>query len=606
MCGIFGFNFEDKALLRGMHEKLKHRGPDDKGFFTDKCISLGHARLSVIDLSEKGRQPLSNEDGTVWITYNGEIYNFKELRAELEKRDHRFSSNTDTEVIVHAYEEYGLDFVNYLRGMFAFAIYDSMERKLILVRDRIGIKPLYYYFNGEKFIFASEIKAILEHIKPRLDKEALKELFTFQFTIAPKTLFEGIKKLPPANVLIFDLDTKNLTMNEYWQLELRIKNRSEGYYIKTIEEAMKESVRLHLVSDVPLGVYLSGGLDSSYITALMSEVSDNVRTFTIGFNHPTDETEYASRVAEEFGTEHREIIVEPEEASILPRVTWHLDTPVVDIAAVPTYIISRATKKHLTVALTGDGGDELFAGYEKYKLMLLREYWKKLPARAVIAGAGSYFLTPEMRNRLPDFSGKDDCQAYLAYASTFSKDERRAMLKNGQFNEREKIDHYFKLKAPMLQKLMYLDLKTLLPDDYLMKVDKTTMANAVEARVPYLDHKFVEFAFSMPPSYKIRKLQTKYIFRKAMARKLPKEIVNRKKHGFNLPTERWLEEGLKEIAIQLFDTATIINRDYAKKILENFERSKRYYNRQFWTVFSFILWHKMYFEKMSFDINTYL
>ncbi len=612
MCGIFGFNFDDKELLRRMGSVLKHRGPDGSGYYSDMKISLGHRRLKIIDLSERAKQPMPNEDSSIWLTYNGEIYNFKELKEELEKKRHDFISSTDSEVIIHAYEEFSFSFVKKLRGMFAFALYDSNRDLLILVRDRIGIKPLYYFFDGEDFIFASEIKAILKHVKPGPDFTAVDQFFTYQFPIGPNTMFEGIKKVNPGEMLIYNLKTKILKKEKYWELKLEFGKESEGFYIRKIEELLKESIKMRLRSDVPLGLYLSGGLDSGYIAALASELNPEIKTFTIGFNHASDETDYAEKTAEHLGLEHKEIMVEPGEKELLPGITWHLDMPVANVAAVPTYIMAQNSKKYLTVALTGDGGDEIFAGYDKYKLMVLRQKLKFLPhfLKKIGVKAASIKLKPETSGRLEEFLLGDEIDAYRAYSSSFTENEKNELYKGIRArNQRENLTRYFHPDMPLLQKLLNLDIKTLLPDDYLMKVDKMTMASAVEARVPLLDHRIVEFAMSIPPSLKIRGTKTKYIFRKAMGKKLPQEIINRKKHGFNLPTADWLENGLEEIAIQMFDLGNpLINTDCCRAIVSKFKTNPRYYSRQFWSSFSFFLWYKMYFEmeRPSFNLNDYL
>lgn len=610
MCGIAGFNFDDKELIKRMCTLLSHRGPDSHAYFLDDKISLGHRRLKVIDLSERAAQPMSNEDKSIWLVYNGEVYNFRKLRNELEKRGHLFKSDSDSEVIIHGYEEWGNEIVKRLRGMFAFAIYSANEQKILLARDRIGIKPLHYYFDGEKFIFASEIKAILEEIKPKLNKKAVDEFFTFQYTIAPRTLFEGIKKIKAGELIEFDIKSREITSEVYWRLSTGILEKSEDFFIKKIEEKIKEAVELRLISDVPLGIYLSGGLDSSYIASVARELKDDIRAYTIAFNHESDEVEYAKKVAEHLDLEHREIFVEADEIKLLPKVTWHFDMPVVNIASVPLYIISKVSKKYLTVALMGDGGDELFGGYEKYKLLALREKIKAMPEFLLKALAKITPLKKENKERLREFIEKNDAKAYLSYISSFSKKEKKELYNGIEINnQEEKLSSYFASANNSLQAAMLFDLKTLLPDDYLMKVDKATMANAVEARVPYLDSELVELCFSMPQEYRVSGIKTKVLFRKVLSKKLPKEIVKRKKHGFNVPTLAWLDKGLYSIAEQLFElTPKIINKEYAKKILRNFKNNPRYYSRQFWSIFSFNLWYRMYFEseRKSFDLDYYL
>lgn len=619
MCGITGFNFEDPGLLRSMMDSLKHRGPDDSGSFRDKNISLGHNRLSIIDLSKRAKQPISNEDGTIQMVCNGEIYNYRELRKGLEK-NHRFHSNSDTEVIVHLYEDLGPESVKKLRGDFAFAIYDSGKKTLMLARDRIGIKPLYYHFSGREFLFASEIKALLCFKKFPLDRKALDEFFTFQYALAPRTLFEGIGMLLPSEYFILDLKTLKLQRKIYWKPGLETRKMSERECIKGIEEFLKESVGLRLVSDVPLGIFLSGGLDSSYIAALASQVHPDVRTFTIGFDHPTDETRFSRMVAEHLGTEHKEIIVEQADLEILPRITWHLDTPVVDIAAIPLYIMCQETRKHLTVALMGDGGDEMLGGYDRYTAMLKLRMYKAIPrpgtffAKKII----NRIMTKETYSRFLEMAKSENPDAFLSYISTFTPEEKKMIFSTG-FSKyitsgRKTIEPFFSSKRLLLQNMMYTDFSTQLHNDYNMKVDRMTSAHGMEARVPYLDHRFVEFALSIPTKMKIRRtglnFRTKYIFRKMVARKLPGLIAKRKKTGFTLPTDKWMQEGLRDFALQLFDSApkSLLNRPEIIKVINNYERSRRYYTRQFWTLVSFILWYRMHFEfdKPEFNLNSYM
>lgn len=614
MCGITGFNFEDPGLLKKMMDSLKHRGPDDSGFYTDKGISLGHRRLSIIDLSRRARQPLSNEDGSIQLICNGEIYNHRDLRRCLEKR-HRFHSNSDSEVILHLYEDLGPEFIKKLRGDFAFALYDTGKGLLLLARDRAGVKPLYYHFSGGEFLFASEIKALLQYKRFPLDPEGLDELFTFQYALAPRTLFRGISMLLPSEYLILNLKTLKLTKKTYWKPSLDIKKMSERECMKGIEERLRESVGLRLTSDVPLGIFLSGGLDSSYIAALASQAHPDVRTFTIGFNHPTDETRYGRMVAEHLGTEHKEIIVDEAKLDILPSITWHLDTPVVDIAAIPLYIICQNTKRYLTVALMGDGGDEMLGGYDRYRVMLMRKMYNRIPSpgKRVTNRIISRLISKESHSRFKKLESSDDVDAFLSYISTFTPEEKRRVFSPG-FSKyidtgRKVIEPFFSTQN-LLQNMMFADFSTQLHNDYNMKVDRMSSAHGMEARVPYLDHMFVEFSFGMPPEMKLRRLKTKYIFRKAVARKLPKIIANRRKSGFTLPTEKWMEGGLRELALQLFDSAPkeILNRQEIRKVINNYERSRRYYTRQFWTLVSFILWYRMHFEfeKPEFRLEKYV
>jgi len=616
MCGIWGFNFEDKELLARMGKSLEHRGPDGKGSFSDKRVSLGHRRLAIIDLSERARQPMESEDGSVVMVCNGEIYNFRELRKELEKGGHRFSSGSDSEAIVHAYEEWGPKFIDRLRGIFSLAIYDRDRGLLILARDRLGVKPLYYHFDDRKFIFASEIKAILEYRKFPLDKVSLDEFFTFQYVLAPRTLFGGIRKLRPAEAIVLDLKSGKLSSSIYWKPNTSKMEVGERQLAGELEKLIRESVEMRMVSDVPIGIYLSGGLDSSYITALASEGRKDLKTFTVGFGHHTDETGYARMVAEAFGTDHREVIVDDVKMDILPTVTWHMDVPAVDIAAIPLYVMAKESGKHLTVALAGDGGDEIFGGYDKYKAMSARGRYSRVPGpiRMPVNILAKRKMGKENYGRFRELMGKDWLSSYLAYISTFSEEEKRRLystefVRAADLDERAKLATLVKGKGSM-DNIICLDFRTQLPEDYLMKVDKMTMANAIEARVPLLDQKVVELSLRIPAGMKVSGLKTKCMFRKMAARKLPKEIVQRKKSGFTLPTEKWMEEGMRGLALQMFDSAPreILDRKEAVKIIENYSRSRRYYTRQLWTVFSFILWHKMYFSpgKHSLKMGDYL
>ena len=371
MCGITGFvGLNDDALLKKMCNVIKHRGPNDWGTYTDKNIGLGIRRLSIIDI-KGGHQPVHNEDRTIWIVFNGEIYNFQELRNIVEKRGHRFYTDCDTEVIVHLYEVFGEKCVDYLRGMFAFALWDSNNKRLFLARDRLGKKPLYYtYFDG-KFLFGSEIKSILQctDVKRAVNLQSMHEFLTLQYVPGPKTMFKDIWKLQPGSTLTLKKGT--LKLKKYWDITVTDKNKDEVFCSKKVLELFKESVKIRMMSEVPIGSYLSGGVDSSAVTAFMSMFSDKpVNTFTVGFGHHTDEFEYARLIAEKFKTNHKEILMEQKSFNLLPEILWHFDEPIADPAALPTYLISKETKKHATVALVGEGGDEAFAGYEKYGIMM--------------------------------------------------------------------------------------------------------------------------------------------------------------------------------------------------------------------------------------------
>ncbi|MDO8748133.1 MAG: asparagine synthase (glutamine-hydrolyzing) [Candidatus Omnitrophota bacterium] len=523
MCGICGFyGMKDRPLLEAMAGVLVHRGPDDSGFYEDERVSLGHRRLSIIDLSPQGRQPMANEDNTIWLAFNGEIYNFRDLRAELENKGHIFRSHTDSEVILHSYEENGLSCVDNFRGMFAFALWDSNKRRLIICRDRIGKKPLYYWQNGERLIFASELKSLLccREIPREVNMEGFYSFLAFQYVPGVETAVKNIFRVPPGNMLIAENGTVKL--REYWSIRKIVNSTGDISADKAMDRMghlLEESANLRLVSDVPLGVLLSGGLDSSSIVALISGSGvKSIRTFSAGFGEESDEFKYARIVSGEFNTEHREFIVKPANLALtLKKIVWHMDEPIADGGAFATYMIAEVVKQYVKVILVGEGADELFAGYSWHRL--------SSPGFALIPGA--------IKNRL------------YFYLNTFYRRKKNQPDIYKEFKER------FNLKGgrrDFLSRMMFFELENLLPNCLLMKVDKMTMAHSLEARAPFLDHKLIEFAAALPAGFKMRGLTNKYILRKFMENKLPSEIVNRKKRGFLVPITKWLNGELKKYA----------------------------------------------------------
>jgi len=620
MCGIVGIvGLEDRALIRKMADVVSHRGPDDRGYYVDKDISFGHRRLSIIDLSEKGRQPMHNEDGSIVVVYNGEIYNYLELKERLSKR-HKFYSNTDTEVIVHAYEEYGENCVNHFRGMFAFAVWDKKKKRLFLARDRLGIKPLYYAIIGKAFVFASEIKSILQYgISREVDLTALSDYFTLRFVNGPRTMFKGIQKLQPGHYLIFE--GNKIYIRKYWNLGFETEVHSQKYYIKNFLQLMEESVRMRLMSDVPLGAYISGGIDSGTVTYFMSKLmKEPVKTFSVGFGleEHKDELEHAAKIAEHFKTEHKELIVKPNAAKILPQVVWHFDEPVADPAAIPTYMLSELAKKKVTVVLTGEGGDELFAGYEQYRIIKAGKKLRFVPGflrsriPSIVKKIPSQYLNKFFKyseslgekgmERFNYFlnSLNNNIENYLNLVAIFDENEKEELL-----CKKEKIDVDFSALYPRrdwLSGLLEFETKIELPDNLLMKVDKMTMAHAVEARVPFLDHKLVEFSATIPPRLKLRGFNEKYILRRAMKDKLPKRIVTRKKERFFVPIDIWFTKDLKEMALNVLNEGSIrreglLKYSYVEKIFNNYKKSRLYYARQLWSLLNFEIWHKLYIER---------
>lgn len=641
MCGICGkinFNNEpvDEALLKRMISCLSHRGPDDEGIYlrsqksNGPSAGLGHRRLSIIDLSPSAHQPMANEDGTVWIVYNGEIYNFPELREDLIKKGHVFRSKSDTETIIHLYEEYGVECLKYLRGMFAFAIWDERDKSLFLVRDRAGKKPLYYLHSQNTFVFASEIKSILQdnNFSRRPDYAAIHHYLTYQDVPSPWTAFEGIKKLPPAHYLV--LKNGQAGIKRYWQLSYLPKHKMDlrGYKDEIIER-LKEAVRIRLMSDVPLGAFLSGGIDSSSIVAMMSGMMDKpVKTFSIGFREEAyNELRYARMVAEKFKTDHTEFIVDPKALEIMDRLVWHYNEPFADSSAIPTYYVSKLAREHVTVILNGDGGDEDFAGYGRYAAnefsIILHKFFPATAVKALLPLVmlfphghdpknffwrlkrflQEYAKSPEMRNAhwLCHFTTEmkkglytDDFSSKVSSADSFD-------LLTGKYNDAP-ADNF-------LDKTLYADVMMYLPDDLLVKVDVASMANSLEARSPFLDHEFMEFAARIPVGLKLKGRTTKYILKEALKGILPDEILFREKMGFGVPLDHWFRNELKEMAYDTLLSDRAMQRGYFKKeavrkILDEHISGKWNWQNHIWNLLMLELWHRMFIDKsaMSYEL----
>lgn len=606
MCGIVGFNWQDDKLLREMMALVAHRGPDESGYYLDDRVSLGHQRLKVIDLLT-GRQPIHNEDSSIQIVFDGEICNYLELRERLLQKGHRFYTNSDTEVIVHTYEEYGTSCVNHLEGMFAFAIWDVSKKRLFLARDRLGIKPLYYYIKGNRFVFASELKAILEYeqVSRNINLDALNEFFTYRYVPSERTLIENIYKLLPGHILI--LKNGKIQTSEYWDLVENITNEPDEYYVEKLRELLRKSVKQRLMSEVPLGVYLSGGLDSSCVVALMSEMTNNLKTFSVGFGtEGEDELEYARFVSHYFGTAHHELNVGEKDLNLLPEMVWHMDEPVGDAATLPSYVLSKFAKKEVTVVLAGEGGDELFAGYDNYKIMMLAHNFSKLLpsllSRNLFPIISKCFPeSSNVRRGLNLLTARNEAEQYLKVLSLFSEGELRKL---GDFNLDSNLNNYFPDDIRLLNKLLYFGMKTWLPNDFFIKADRMTMAHGVEERVPILDHNIVEFSFTIPTRLKLKGLTGKYIFKKAMAGLIPDQIISRRKHGFNVPADYWLRHSLKAVLEQLLHESKhdYYNQEYISNLLTRFHKSRGSYNMNFlnaqklWSILVFEIWHRIFIE----------
>jgi asparagine synthase (glutamine-hydrolysing) len=628
MCGICGkinLNNEpiDKALLRKMTSCLSHRGPDDEGLYIKGNVGLGHRRLSVIDLSQFAHQPMSNEDGTIWIVYNGEIYNFPALREDLIKRGHVFRSRSDTETIIHLYEEHGTGCLKYLRGMFAFAIWNDKDKSLFLARDRIGKKPLYYMHSKDSFAFASEIKSILwdDNFQRKPDYTAIHHYLTYQYVPSPWTAFEGIKKLPAAHYLV--LKNGNIEVKRYWKLSYLPKHTIKEKDLKAeIIERLKEAVRIRLISDVPLGAFLSGGIDSSTVVALMSGImKEPVKTFSIGFKEEKyNELGYARMIAEKFRTDHTEFIVEPKAVEILDKLVWHYNEPFADSSAIPTYYVSKLAREHVTVILNGDGGDENFAGYGRYKANQVSGFMHSfvpLPlarlvyplVRLIPHGKDpdnffwrlkrflqEYTNTPELRNAqwLCHFTTEMKEDIYTDdFLCRFANTDSFELILN-RCGEAE-ADSF-------LDRVLYADVMMYLPDDLLVKVDVASMANSLEVRSPFLDHEFMEFAAGIPAEMKLKGLTTKYILKEALRNILPDEVLFREKMGFGVPIDYWFRNELKGMVYDTLLSEKAVSRGYfkkesIKKILDEHVSEKWNWHNHIWNLLMLELWHRMFIDE---------
>ncbi|MGA1864193.1 MAG: asparagine synthase (glutamine-hydrolyzing) [bacterium] len=630
MCGICGGVLSDskrtmhESLLKDMMDQLIHRGPDSEGTYCDGPVGLGHRRLSIIDLSPLGRQPMSNEDGSLYLVVNGEIYNHKTLRKELEAKGHNFRSKSDSEVVLHLYEEMREDLLSHLFGMFSLALWDGRNKRLFLARDRVGKKPLFYSITNTGIFFGSEIKALLKcpDVRREINLEALHHYLTFEYVPHPLTIYKGIKKLPPAHYLIWE--NGNLQIKRYWDLHYNNKHSNASFQSLKSEflDRFEDAVRIRMMSDVPLGAFLSGGIDSSATVAMMSRLSNTpVKTFSIGFDdHAYNELSFARRVAQIFKTEHHEFIVKPNATEILPKLIWHYDEPYADSSAIPTYYLAKMTRSEVTVALNGDGGDESFAGYERYLADYLAGIYTRLPG-----WTGPYFIK-KLINSLPcDYRYKGYIRRLKRFVNALDdKPERRYCRWICFFdnNAKGKIythdfasklkdsdsysyieEWYEKAKADtFLDRTLYVDVHTYLPDDLMVKVDIATMAHSLEARSPFLDHRLMEFAASLPHNFKLRGWQTKYFLKKAFEGLLPKEILNRPKMGFGVPLDIWFRTDLKDMAYDILLSRRSIDRGYFRQeeiqnLLDAHSQKKADNSYRIWALLILELWHLNFIDK---------
>src|SRR5947207_6049833 len=585
MCGICGILYPNDArrverdILAAMNAQLVHRGPDDDGFFVEGNVGMAMRRLSIIDV-QTGQQPLSNEDESLWIVYNGEIYNHRELRSRLEALGHHYRTKSDTETIVHLYEEHGRECVQHLRGMFAFAVWDRPLRRLFVARDRLGIKPFYYFYDGSKFLFASEIKAILAYpsIKPEFNSGTIAEYLAFGYIAGEETMFRGIRKLLPGNTL--EIDEKGVIQIErYWDLSIPAESdgRPEAHCIRTYRELLEECVASHLMSDVPLGVFLSGGLDSSVIAALTSKIrGEQIETFSVGYSEATySELPYAREVARHIGSRHHEVRLDRQEFfDSLPKLIWHEDEPIVWPSSVSLYSVARLARERVTVVLTGEGSDETLAGYSRYAWTLLnsgmdRVYrsltpsgLRKLIRQAISSGPLGATLFRKLEHTFLVRDGASWPSFYFDnFYSAFSLADEADLLtpqayETGGNAYRESMRHWEHASGDLLHRLLYTDIKTYLVE-LLMKQDQMSMAASIESRVPFLDHVLVEFAATIPAEFLVKGLSGKHILKAAVADLLPKPIIYRQKMGFPTPWSYWLSgPQLNELEVMLLEPRT--------------------------------------------------
>lgn len=621
MCGIAGVVFKDPSYLvqQGLLEKMcaaiHHRGPDEWGMWVEGPVGIGMKRLRIIDLAS-GSQPMVNADRTIRIVFNGEIYNFLELRSELETRGYCFTTNSDTESILHLYEEYGEDCVHRLRGMFAFAIWDDKKQKLFLARDRFGKKPLHYLHNENKLIFASEIKSILQdpEVQVEVHRPSIINYLAYGYTPDQYTLFKDIVKLPPGHTLTWEQG--HVTVRCYWDLKFHPNfSKTENDFLIEAEKLLAEAVKIRLISDVPLGAFLSGGVDSSLVVALMArQMSAPVKTFSIGFKEQRyNELPYARQVAERYKTEHHEEVVEPDAEEIIPYVLGVFDEPFSDSSAIPTYYVSRLARQHVTVVLSGDGGDELFGGYDRYLDNRLSYFTDLIPtcARKLTLGNLGKWLPESWHgvNLLRYLAAESD-ERYIikmtgglsqTYASVFSHELVYETGSRGPASAL--LDHLVQVNdLDSLSRRQYLDLKVYLPSDILTKVDRTSMLVSLEARAPLLDHKVAEFAATLPPYYRINHRITKYLLKRMAEKMLPSEVIYRPKMGFAIPISEWINNQWREMSHELVLSKRALqrgnfNHQFLERIMDEHRRGRRNHSSTIWALMVLEMWYRKYIDQ---------
>lgn len=615
MCGICGF-FNKKAVssevLWEMSNSLSHRGPDDKGIYLskDKCSGLGHRRLSIIDLTQSGHQPMCNEKEDIWIVFNGEIYNFRELREKLEKKGHKFKGRSDTEVILHSYEQWGTDCLRKFNGMFAFGIWDDRKKQFFLARDRVGIKPLYYYFKDGNFAFSSELKSLLRYpfFDKQLNPKSLYYYLLFQYVPTPYSIFKNTWKLPQGHYLTLKENGK-IEVKKYWDvLEKRdeTNNKTIPEYSEEWESLIKSSVKYRLISDVPLGAFLSGGTDSSLVVATMAQLTNKVDTFTIGFKERKyNEAIHAKKVAKHLGTKHHELYLKEEDMiSLVSKLPQYYDEPFADSSSLPTYLVSKLARNNgIKTVLSGDGGDELFCGYNRYVWMNRMQNIFFMPQImrknfAPLLGRLPYL---KLRRISQILQYKNPLQMYLGIICMWNEKELNELLgENYSYCELPFYKIYQKLSSlPMFEKLPLLDFHTYLPEDILTKVDRASMAVSLETRVPLLDHRIVDFVYSLPLNLRYRKGMRKYLLKKLLYKHLPEKFFRRPKQGFGIPLDEWLRGGVRPYLQEYLNTERIrkeslFNHKFVEEIVNKHLSGKYNYQYPIWTLLQFQLWKEKY------------
>lgn len=624
MCGICGLIHQKKehpvefADVQKMCDAMKHRGPDDEGQYVFENVGLGMRRLSIIDLST-GRQPIFNEDRSMVIIFNGEIYNHQSIRRELQSKGHIFTTKTDTEAIIHAYEEWGVDCLHKLNGMFGFAIWDSRKHRLFIARDRIGVKPLYYYRDAQQFVFASELKAIvrLTSVPKEIEPKALDTFLTFEYIPSPLSIFKNIYKLPAGHWLLYH--EGEMTIRQYWHLAYQRSTADARALEHQLEELLEDAVKIRLMSDVPLGAFLSGGLDSSSVVAMMSRhSSEPVKSFSIGFDESSyNELPYARAVAEKYHTEHFEEIIRPDATSLTEKILWMLDEPFGDFSVFPTFLVSEMARKNVTVVLSGDGGDELLAGYDSYlaqrlavKYNALPSFLRKTTIEPIINALPPTEKKKGLINRAKRFIEGARLPAHLQHVRwmiflqqaekelLYSKDFRNGLNGYDAFGF---IEEYFAqvTSNDPLDQQEYVDIKTYLVDDILVKVDRMSMANSLEARVPFLDYRFVEFAATIPSDFRLRGKRTKYILKSALRDELPLKIIERGKEGFSIPIKNWLKAELKPMMMSVLSEQNIKDKGFfdplfVSRLVDEHIQGQENHSHRLWALIVFHMWYELY------------